>query len=60
MAVQTRSPIARGNWVDIGNESKEQITRGARGMARALRRSGAGHGRELGPGLCVSARLDGA
>lgn len=31
MAVQTRSPIARGNWVDIGNESKEQITRaGAR------------------------------
>lgn len=33
VAVQTRSPIARGNWVDIGNESKEQITRG-KGVAR--------------------------
>jgi len=35
VAVQTRSPIARGNWVDIGNESKEQITR-SKGR-RALR-----------------------
>lgn len=38
VAVQTRSPIARGNWVDIGNESKEQITR-SKGW-RALRWSG--------------------
>lgn len=38
VAVQTRSPIARGNWVDIGNESKEQITR-SKGW-HALRWSG--------------------
>jgi len=38
-AVQTRSPIARGNWVDIGNESKEQITQSKGWLA--LRSSGA-------------------
>lgn len=39
MAVQTRSPIARGNWVDIGNESKEQITRskGRRGWRTSVK-----------------------
>lgn len=35
--IQTRYPIPRGNWVDIGNESKEQITRTRRELFVYLR-----------------------
>lgn len=54
VAVQTRSPIARGNWVDIGNESKEQIT-WSKGR-RALRWSGGTDEwrRDLRRGLCAN------
>lgn len=51
VAVQTRSPIARGNWVDIGNESKEQITRGGVLLGEVANRWVASG---LGRSLCVS------
>ncbi|EFN65489.1 hypothetical protein EAG_16120 [Camponotus floridanus] len=54
VAVQTRSPIARGNWVDIGNESKEQITwsKGWRVLFGEVARPTSGVG-GLRRGLCA-------